>query len=139
MKRIIAIFLTLTSWLRAEPQKINVGILLECIQQVEGAATNHIGRAGERSRFQITGAVWHTYTSKPFTAASSMHPHDLELQYVVARRHIEYLIKNIERPHVYRIAAAWNGGRNAVNLDIFNDRMVDYATRVRNLYREANR
>jgi hypothetical protein len=139
MKKILALFLALASWLRAEEKPINAALLLDCIQQVEGASTDYVGRAGERSRFQITAAVWYDYTNVPFSAASSLHPDNLVMQYRVARRHLDYLIVSVKRPNVYRIAAAWNGGRSAVNRDLFNDRMVDYATRVRNLYREANK
>lgn len=137
MKKALALFLTFASWLRAEPQKIDLDMLLDCIAQVEGAATTHIGAHGERSRFQLMHSVWHDNTNEPFTAASSKHPHDLELQYKVAMRHLEYLARRVERPTVYRIAAAWNGGINAVNQGRFNDRMADYGKRVRNLYREA--
>lgn len=139
MKKIIALFIALTGWLRATEEPIDLDTLLTCIAQVEGADTSHIGSHGERSRYQITQAVWHDYTHEPFTAASSKHPHDLELQHKVAMKHIEYLASRIDRPSVYRIAAAWNGGINAVNKNRFNDRMASYAKRVRNLYRELSK
>jgi len=137
MKKLLAIALSLLPGIcKAAP--VDLDSLLSCIAQVENAPTNFIGAHGERSRYQMTGDVWYSYTNANFFYASSTKPVDLELQQLIALKHLRYLALLVERPTVYRLAAAWNGGAGAVNRGQFNDRMVDYAKRVRNLYEEVD-
>jgi len=116
---------------------VDLGRLADSIAAVENAKTTHIGKAGERSRYQITRAVWTSQTSTSFLAhASSELQADLDLQRSVAYGHLLWLYGNLEHPTVYRLAAAWNGGFHAAQTGNFSRATADYAKRVRNLYNE---
>jgi hypothetical protein len=70
--------------------------------------------------------------------ASGVDPRSLAEQYAVVIRHLGWLQIHVERPTVYRLAAAWNGGVNAVNRGQFSNAMESYAHRVENLYNEED-
>lgn len=138
MKRSILSLLTFGLLGVCDAAPLNPAHLADCIAQVEGASTTTIGKNGERSRWQFTQAVWDQHSLYNFQRASSTDPKFLAEQYAVAIKHIAWLQKNVERPTVYRLAAAWNGGATAVNAGKFTPGMVSYAERVRNLYNATN-
>lgn len=110
--------------------------VLVCIALAENTPNHIEGKAGERSRYQITRDVWEKYTSEPFERASSSYPEDMALQTHVAKQHLLYLATNVKNPSVFRIAAAWNAGLTAVNEGRTPIDSINFADRVRNLYEE---
>lgn len=102
--------------------------LLKAIGAVEtGNDNSKIGRAGERSEFQLTYATWRRYTKKSFYLAST----DPVLARQVAAMHLEHLKKVLlERGWdvtSFNLALLWNGGENRRK---FLSRQRDYASRV---------
>jgi hypothetical protein len=134
MKRLALLLLSCIG-LAAKP--INFDRLVECIAQVEDAHTTFVGKSGERSRFQITKAVWEQHSQMPFYVASLTTPYALEEQYRVALAHVNYLYCAMENPSPWRIAAAWNGGLKGLQYGPFFAAR-QYADHVRNLYDEIN-
>ncbi len=136
MKRILLSFLPFGFCFGAKAEPVDTYRLVDCIAQVEGAPTAHVGRAGERSRFQITQAVWFQHSRWPFFQASKTTPWALEEQYRVACAHVEYLKKQLKHSTAYHIACAWNGGLTATQTGKLTPATRDYAQRVTNLYNE---
>ena len=108
--------------------------MLRAIAQVETGTNDisrpcrKIGKAGERSAWQIKKVVWVKYTHAPFESAST----NATLASVVAALHIQSLREIAEKkrlPVTFSIACAWNCG----------PRVGDYATRVSALYGEFSR
>jgi hypothetical protein len=122
----------------AKPEPVDLGRLVDAIAMVENAKTTHIGKAGERSRYQITYAIWKMYSDWDFHLASSMDPLALYEARQVAYQHVRWLSLTLDKPTPYRIAAAWNGGFHAVQSGNITDATADYAKRVRNLYDERH-
>jgi hypothetical protein len=122
----------------AKPEPVDIGRLVDAIAMVENAKTTHIGKAGERSRYQITYAVWRMYSEWDFHLASSQSPECLYESREVAFQHTRWLSLTLDRPTVYRIAAAWNGGFHAVQSGSITDATADYAKRVRNIYEQKD-
>lgn len=115
---------------------VDLGRLVDCIAAVENAKTTHIGKAGERSRYQITEAIWRQYSDKDFHLASSQDPICLYEAREVAFQHVRWLSLTLDRPTVYRIALAWNAGFHAAQSGNVSNASVSYARRATNLYNE---
>jgi hypothetical protein len=122
----------------AKPEPVDIGRLVDCIAAVENAKTTHIGKAGERSRYQITYAVWSQYSEWDFHLASSMDPIALYEARQVAYQHVRWLSLTLDRPSVYRIALAYNAGFHAAQSGNVSNASVSYAKRVRNIYEEKD-
>jgi hypothetical protein len=118
------------------PAPIDDMALLRAIACVETGTTNlsrpcrKVGRAGERSAWQIKAVVWRQYTSAPFASAST----DATLANLVAALHLQQLKRQsividglVATP--YWLATSWNRG----------PRMHSYGERVESLYREFAR
>src|SRR5690242_7638062 len=75
---------------------INVDRLVESIRLVENTRADHIGRAGERSPWQITPEVWRKYSHEPLWVASSSDPLHRSEQRRVAREHVLWIIAQID-------------------------------------------
>lgn len=124
----------------ADAKVLNEERMLQCIAQLETGATNtsravrKIGRAGERSAWQITPAVWAKYSTAPFTRASS----DARLGNVVAAAHLRWLRLELRgagvRVDPFRLALAWNAGLSAAVNDKAPPGARDYAARAVALY-----
>lgn len=117
---------------KAEP--VDHRKLLRAIEQVEGADYWRVGKAGERSKFQIMPEVWMQHSGMPFYMASSNWSAALDEQERVALCHIKWLEAHLTNPTPYRIALAWNAGLSAVKNGRFSSAKACYARRVVNLY-----
>jgi hypothetical protein len=122
----------------AKPEPVVIGRLVDCIAEVENARTTHVGKAGERSRYQITYAIWRQYSDWDFHLASSTDPICLYEAREVAYQHVRWLSLTLDRPTPYRIALAWNAGFHAAQSGNVSNASADYARRVRNLYNEQH-
>jgi type VI protein secretion system component VasK len=136
MNRTILSFFTFVPSLLFGSTEVDPAAFLCAIAQVEGNSTTAIGKYGERSRYQFTGATWHSYSSMSFTSASCTDAISLAEQQHVAEKHLAWLQKNLPRPTVKRLAMAWNAGRGAVMRGEISAATKDYAERVHNLYKE---
>ncbi|MCM2304073.1 MAG: lytic transglycosylase domain-containing protein [Elusimicrobia bacterium] len=111
---------------------VDIEALLRALAAVEsGSDPRAIGRAGERSQWQIRPATWRQYTRAPFAAATTNEV----LAQLVARTHLRTLLAVAERRH----GAAWRHftphGRAAEVARRWNPRApAAYAKRVANLY-----
>jgi hypothetical protein len=128
----------------AQPGNVDAALdemrLLSAIAHVETGTTNtaracrKVGRAGERSAWQISRAVWNTYSSAPFTDASSSP----RLASAVAAAHLRWLRLNLEKEGIsatpFALALAWNAGLSAVLDSAYKYPTTHYAERVANLY-----
>jgi len=118
----------------AHSEELNVDVLLHCIATVESNdVSTKIGRAGERSKYQMMPQTWDMYSKTDFVHLSEeMYQVEVEM---VARKHINTIKKSLSSRRmeitVYNIALAWNGGPNK---KIYTDRNKNYAVRVNNLY-----
>jgi len=93
-----------------------------------------IGKAGERSRWQISRDVWKETTGLPFDRAQFD-----AYAYPVARAHLIALKWRLTEAHVpitvKSLALAWNGGATAAILGkLENAKARAYADRVESLY-----
>lgn len=129
MKRILAtvlLFLALS-----EARGSDLAAVLDAIAQVEGNRPAAVGRANERSRWQMREFVWHSYTRAPFRSASR----DEILAKAVARAHLQYLERSLVHrriaPTPYNLALAWTCGLDGMLNPPAKKR--DYARRVTNL------
>lgn len=136
LKCIILLALSfLGSFARTAIDGIDRNRLIDAIATVEN--TQGLGRFGERSPWQFTAAVWRTHSAMPFNVASRTDAASVREQRRVALAHVDYIMRHIERPTVYRIALAWNAGIRAVNTMAFSKASADYAQRVLNVYEEG--
>ena len=110
----------------------NYDVLVDSISQVE-SPQGKMGKAGERTTFQFTRAVWKQHSTLPFVQ-SQQNPVEARR---VAIAHCQWLSRNVYSPTPYRIALAWNAGATAANRNSVNRRQADYARRVVNIYEEA--
>ncbi len=127
---------------------LDYDLLLDSIAMVEtGGDDSIIGSAGERSKYQLTQAVfWKAFPQEPFRKCQG------ELARLAAEHHLHYLDINIPRISItethfrhYALAWAWNGGlRSWRNKEqpyhIPHERRIrlnNYAVRVTNLYDEV--
>lgn len=122
MKILILFLILATAACGADLNKV-----LTAIAAVEGNDPRAIGRAGERSRYQMCHRVWRAYTSAPFRRAST----DERLAHEVAMTHLRVLravlirqrIKATER----NLALAWTNGPYGMRRA--SAKKLDYANR----------
>jgi len=111
---------------------LDISILLICIALVEtGNNQKAIGKAGERSKYQITRAVWREHSTKPFTEATN----DPAMATIVAVSHINHCIvpflqRNEFPVNAESVARCWKAGCRGFTLG----RGIRYGERVNNLY-----
>lgn len=128
---------------------MNINAFLLAIAMVEtGGDDSKIGKAGERSQYQISEHVWKDYHESPFTECYGT------TATICANIHVKQLTRELNCTSSYQhypvrtLAYAWNRGANAARRAmiqrgkhppgsrfdrIWND---DYAQRVENLYLE---
>jgi len=92
------------------------------------------GRLGEQGPYQFRREVWTHYTRAPFTEARTPFADQVALE------HYQWLVTRLESngltPTPWRIAAAWNGGVEAVISGRVPRASRDYASRVVNLIQD---
>ncbi len=123
---------------------INLAYLLVAIASVESGGNNlAVGKAGERSRFQISESVWRQHagekgvTAGDFATNAATH----EVAHRVAEAHVVWLARQLEahkRPvTVEALALAWHLGAVGERNGPHTPAQVDYAARVAALYAES--
>jgi hypothetical protein len=89
------------------------------------------GRLGEQGPYQFRREVWTRYTHAPFAEARTRFADQVALE------HYQWIAHRLQRnglaPSPWRIAAAWNGGVEAVISGHLPRACRDYASRVVNL------
>ena len=113
--------------------------MLEAIKAIEAIPyLSFVGKAGERSEWQITPAVWRELSVFPFASASRSEPiHRAETQRV-ARKHLQWVISSLkglglpETPH--SVGLVWNAGYGTIARRSQKSRHVSYAQRCENVY-----
>lgn len=108
---------------------------LRALAMVEtGAEPSRIGAAGERSAFQISPLVWHTWTLKPFSAKHTQNP---ELSAKVAKLQLAWLCQTFMRfsggktPSDVDLYVMWNAGFSYYQRKQFNALRVSKEIRER--------
>lgn len=95
------------------------------------------GSHGEQGPYQFRREVWRQYTHASFWQART------ELADQVALRHYSWLVHRLREagrlPTAWAIAAAWNGGIDAVLTGRLSPATRSYATRVTNLFEDQLR
>jgi len=103
--------------------------LLLAIAVVESGCNDAaIGRKGERGRHQLTRAVWHRYTKKPFRYAHSRTWSDF-----IAKQHLQNLQKKLQTTNICVLANAYHLGESLAY------KPCEYGKRVENLYLEYDK
>ncbi len=140
----LVIFSSLIFNLKAEtPHMLNITVLLRAIAEIEtGNDDSAIGKAGERSRYQIKKDVWFQYAKVPFESNAS----NVLISREVARKHITNMLIRVQtaKPGVVLTPRdfyiIWNAGfAFYLNRDFNFSRVVRYevanpAKRFENLY-----
>lgn len=121
------------------PAPLDIDLMIQALRMVENTPRGYVGRAGERSEWQIKAEVWRVHSTRPFEWASSSLPNAVaETKYVV-RAHINWIVSRVEsvglRKDSYDVALVWTAGlTGAVNWG--TPEKQAYATRAFNLYHE---
>lgn len=115
---------------------VDYAVLLSAIADVEtGSNPRKVGKAGERSAYQIARVVWRQHTDLPFSKAN-----DPEVAKEVAIKHLSWLEREIKRKGyeitAERMALCWNAGLTRGLSGKAFPSSVDYASRVKNLYED---
>jgi hypothetical protein len=129
----VAIFILAAAGLGAEPAPIDPDKLLAAIAQVEsGVHDGAVGRAGERSRYQMSESVWRKFSTEPFIRAD-----DPAQSRAVALDYLAWIESQLRRRGTeatpYSLSLAWNAG--VAGAEHPSPRAKDYAERVAALYR----
>ncbi len=116
---------------------INLTVILFAIASVEsGGNQAAIGKAGERSQFQMSAQTWnqHAKADQPFTLASAP---DGEAALYVAEIHAVWLVRQLEAHHqtvtIEHIYAMWKSPA-AMLKGHMSDSVTEKADRVKNVY-----
>ena len=117
---------------------MNIGTFLLAIALVEtGNNPYPVGRAGERSEYQITRATWKQHTTTPFNRKNTTNR---TTAYCVAERHVNYLLTVIGKysvlsdADVTACAAMWKCGPAILQRARWSASTLDYSRRVFNTY-----
>lgn len=125
---------------------VDLLLLLRCIAEVEtGNDDTKVGPKGERSRYQITEAVYRQHFGFPVYSACSEFSHRTfcvgDVAHDCALRHVRWLDSTIPRLspmerdwREYVLAWAWHGGRDSWIRNLNPHKNNNYAVRVTNLY-----
>lgn len=145
---IVAAFVLLVGLAFAAPAllkdpPLDIDLMMEALRQTENTPRAYVGRAGERSEWQIRREVWIANSHQPFEwASSSLVPAREETKCVV-RAHIEWIKWQLEAAKMprdpYNVALVWTAGLNATKLMNFSAAKHDYALRAANIYYELQR
>lgn len=120
--------------------QLDLSLLLHCIAQVEtGGDDTKVGRGGERSKYQISEAVWVQHTGSLFTSRNRIRLCRGLLAEEVAMRHLRWLVSSLPRTTPFWLAYAWNQGCEKTNQTLRDNSLLSlfglgYATRVEDLY-----
>ncbi len=137
----IALFLGLTHGKVVAKESVNVNQLLGAISAVENTPNDGIGRAGERSIYQMLPTVWEAFSNQPFHVASSDWYLDKRERDRVARAHIAWIRERLRFLHYaddpYHISLVWKAGYWRCLEKRVRTQDVEYAKRVVNVYGEG--
>jgi len=117
---------------------INFERLAACIAQVETRNDcTKIGKAGERSAYQITEVVWRKQTDSWFGFASGNSQYEKNIARLVCIAHLTECYRLIDNPSVFRIALAYAAGVSVANHAAkVTKAKAGYGQRVENLYND---
>lgn len=125
----------------APTQAIDLVRMVAAIETVENTRNDRIGRHGERSRLQITLAVWRQHSTWPFEHASSNRLVCRAEVTRVALRHLDWLSDQLTKAGMkvtpYLLALAYGAGLEATVKRTASAFKCDYAQRVLNVYMEG--
>lgn len=133
---------------RGNSKSLDLSLLLKAIAQVEsGNDDTKIGKAGERSRFQLMESVWIQHTRhRPFTQRNFTTLCKGRDAIYVAWEHVLWLNNNIpwntDLESIYRdlaISEAWSVGLDAYLRNQIPLAKRNHATRISNLYNDLVR
>ena len=121
------------------PFELDLDRAMRAIVEVENTPRYIIGKAGERSEFQLTETVWKFYSKKPFWWASRDRPECKAETVRVVRAHLKWIEKIISAKHptrlsLYSVFATYKAGWTRFNHNTLRAQDVDYALRALNLY-----
>jgi hypothetical protein len=113
--------------------------MLEAIKAIEAVpSVSFVGKAGERSEWQITSAVWRELSAFPFASASRSEPIYRAETQRVARKHLQWVLtalKGLGLPETpYSVGLVWNAGYGTIARRSLKSRHVSYAQRCENFY-----
>lgn len=121
----------------------NMEAFLLALAMVEsGNNPNAVGKAGERTEYQITRQVWKQHSKLDFKRTKD-HPFAARCVAINHIRHINGQLPKELRNQIFWIAVVWNGGMRAVEKSKMNGSYMarfvpkktqDFADRVRSMY-----
>lgn len=116
-------------------RNFSVSAYLDATREIENWQGRD-GRHGERGAYGIREATWRQHMGDSDFALARQERWGREC----ARRHVTWLQRELQRagvhPGVFNVALAYNAGLARVLGGRLPERAYDYATRVRNLYRD---
>jgi len=121
------------------PFKLDVDRAMRAIVDTENSPRYAIGKAGERSEWQLTETVWKFYSKKPFWWASRDRPECIGETRRVVRCHLRWIEATIAHKHptrisLYSVFCVYKGGWGRFNTSTLRAQDVDYALRALNNY-----
>ncbi len=131
MRRLLVILILLVA---AVPTRgaTDLSRVLTMISAVESKRPTDVGRAGERSRYQMLYCIWRMYTDAPFRRASS----DEVMAARIAHLHLQFLAASLRERGItvtsHSLALAWTAGLDGMQHPTRDK--LDYADRVARLY-----
>ena len=112
--------------------------LAKCIAEVEtGQNDDAVGRAGERSKYQISRIVWEQhFPGRAFIECYGINADECAI------KHLSWLKQNLPRNNHFWVVYAWNAGltntRIAMSKAITYPPSYEFAEHVENLYNDRN-
>lgn len=112
--------------------------LAKCIAEVEtGQNDDAVGKAGERSKYQISRIVWKQhFPGRAFIECYGINADECAI------KHLEWLKQNLPRNNHFWVVYAWNAGltntRIAMSKAITYPPSYEFAKHVENLYNDRN-
>lgn len=112
--------------------------LAKCIAEVEtGQNDDAVGKAGERSKYQISRIVWEQhFPGRAFIECYGINADECAI------KHLSWLKQNLPRNNHFWVVYAWNAGltntRIAMSKAITYPPSYEFAEHVENLYNDRN-
>ena len=121
------------------PFELDLDRAMRAIVEVENTPRYIIGKAGERSEFQLTETVWKFYSKKPFWWASRDRPECKAETVRVVCAHLKWIWAKVASKHptrlsLYSVFSVYKAGWGRFNSNSLRSQDVDYALRAMNLY-----
>ena len=139
---VVAALLVMAPFVSAgEPKEFDIDRMVEAIRLCENWDGRSRGASSERGPWQITPAVWHTYSTMPFFCAEGKTISERTEQRRVAREQVWWITQRLAHANKpctpYNVALVWNAGWSSFFYGAPSKpspRKRDYAKRATNLY-----